>query len=314
MTTIAQDYPEYLEAPPRETMIAVGAPLPTSDVPAAIVYDLPAQDYFAAEGLSFHGALKLLKTPAHYRFDVEHPKESTPDQIFGQVVHCGVLEPDRFSADVIAAPTDAPKRPTSVQINAKKPSPETLAAIAFWRDFNAAAEGKIVLPAAEYDRAIRCIQAVRAHPGAARLLAGATTEVSLFWRDAEFGIPCKARIDAMSCGGNIDLKTTNDAGPEGFGIMVARNSWNAQGAHYASGAEHVLNESPRFHALIAVEDEEPHAVAVYVLDVPSLLAGQHLMRIAAERYREARQSGKWKAYPDLIQTLHLPKWALRFDA
>ena len=48
--------------------------------------------------------------------------------------------------------------------------------------------------------------------------------------------------------------------------------------------------------------------------MPALRAGAHLANIALARYADALAAGAWPGYPDAIQVLHLPRYALRFDA
>lgn len=261
--------------------------------------DLPAEAYHACEALSASGAKKLLQSPAHYKLWRDEPSAPTPQMQFGTAVHAGVLEPDTFAAAVVAAP----------EINKR-----TKAGAEEWAAFVAANAGRIALSAEDYARCLRCVAAVRAHPAATALLTGAEVELSLFWRDAKLGVPCKARYDARNHGGIVDLKTTQDASPEGFARQIASLRYHLQAAHYFSGAEHVCNETPRFFAFIAVESEPPHAVACYALPGAAILAGAHLAGIAAERYARALAAGAWPGYAETIETIHLPRWAMSFAA
>lgn len=259
---------------------------------------LAAERYHAHEAMSASGAKKILRSPAHYRLMRTKPSPPTAAMEFGTVVHCGVLEPDLLSSVVCIAP-DVNKR-----TNAGK------AEFAAFQEANA---GRIVMSLDDYDRAMRCVDAVRAHPGAAKLLVGAEVEGSLFWRDARFDVPCKVRYDARNHGGLVDLKTTEDASPDEFARTIVNFKYHVQGAHYVSGAEHVLNESPKFFAFIAVEKEEPHGVACYALPGNAILAGAYLMNKALERYQQALAAGAWAGYPDTIESIQLPRYALRFD-
>lgn len=275
--------------------------------------DMPAELYHEVEAMSASGEKKMLKSPQHYKLMRDTPNEPTAAMEFGTAVHCGVLEPDSFAQRVICPPRDAPRKPTSAQINAKKPSPESLDAIAYWQAFNRECIGKIVLSAEDHARALACIAAVRAHPAAMALLDGGERELSLFWNDGRYGVPCKCRDDIFSHGGVTDLKTCQDASPDGFGRQIASLQYHLAAAHYISGHEHVIGESPRFYCFIAVESEPPHAVATYALGGASVLAGKHLADIALGRYAEALQRGEWPGYPSTIEVLDVPRWALKFN-
>jgi hypothetical protein len=267
---------------------------------SGIVRDLPAPAYHAADGMSAGGVKAILRSAAHFRESRLHPSKPTPAQVFGTAVHDGVLEPDTFAQRVVVAP-DVNKR-----TNAGK---DELAA------FNAAHPGAIVLSPDDFARVRRCVDAVRAHDGAAYLLNGAEREVSLFWRDKQFDVPCRCRYDAFHFARmeTADIKTTTDASPEAFARSAATFSYHVQAAHYLSGAEHVVDETPRVFAFICVESEPPHAVAVYAMDAAAILAGQALANRALERYAAARAADAWPSYPVTIQTLALPRWALTLN-
>lgn len=260
--------------------------------------DMPAAVYHQVEAMSAGGAKKILRSPQHYRLMRTTPNEPTSAMEFGTVVHAGVLEPDTFHRVVAVAP-DCDKR--------------TKDGKAEWAQFAFDNAGRIILKADELARAQRCIDAVRAHPAASRLLDGGRSEVSLFWNDGKYKVPCKCRWDKLNCGGGMDLKTTLDASPEGFARQIASLQYHVAAAHYISGHEHVLNESPEFFAFIAVESEPPHAVACYVLPANAILAGMHQINIAYSRYAEALSAGTWPGYPPTIEAIQIPRWALRFD-
>ena len=261
--------------------------------------DLPAGLYHKHEALSASGAKKLLRSPAHYLLMRTQPSVPTEAMRFGTAVHAAVLEPDTFADAVVQAP----------DINRR-----TTAGRAEHEAFQQANAGKVVLSADDMMRVYRCVNAVHMHPAASKLLTGGEVEGSLFWVDGEYRIPCKARFDKFNHGGMVDLKTCQDASQDGFGRAAASLLYHVQNAHYIEGAEAVLNETPRFFSFVCVEVEPPHCVAVYVLPTAAVLAGRHLLRIAMERYAECSASGKWEGYPDTIEMLDFPKWALRFGA
>lgn len=146
------------------------------------------------------------------------------------------------------------------------------------------------------------------------MLDGAEVEKSLFWMDGQYNVPCKARYDAWQSGIIIDLKTTTDASRDEFARTIANYTYHAQAAMYCSGAEHALDRSPDAFVFIAVESEPPHAVACYQLPNAAILAGMHLVSRAQARYAEVLASGKWTGYPETIEVIELPRYAMRFAA
>lgn len=261
--------------------------------------DMPDSVYHEVEAMSAHGAKKMIRSPRHFRLMRDKPTESTKVQLFGRAVHVGVLESEHFAKRVLCAP----------EVNARTKDGKAE------RDaFIASHPGATILDAEAYKRAQDCIAAVLEHPMARELLNGARTEQSLFWHDGEYGCPCKTRIDVI--GNDVviaDLKTTDDASPDAFARQAAKNLYHMQAAFNNAGHEAVLDSSMSLFAFIAVESEPPHAVACYMLPPHAVLAGQHLMNIALERYAVALKAGEWAGYPEELYALPFPRYALTFN-
>ena len=281
----------------RDSAVAQDPPRERPPFVPGVFDDMPGETYFATEAMSQSGAKKMLQSPQHYRLERDTAGEPTQGMQQGTAVHLAVLEPDEFTRRVLELPE------VNKRTNAGK---DELAS------FKAAHPGALFLSAADYANALACRDAIHAHRGAAYLIHGGQFESSMFWNDAQFGVPCKARMDVLNHGGIIDLKKTQNASPEDFAKSMANYAYHVQAAHYISGHEHLLNESPRFFAIVAVEWEPPHAVACYVIGQASVMAGRHLMDKALARYRDALQSGTWPGYSDQITTLDVPAWARRF--
>ena len=140
-----------------------------------------------------------------------------------------------------------------------------------------------------------------------------------------------------------DLKTTEDASPEGFAKSIANWRYDVQHAYYMDGTRLALEQGkcnppqegkaelsvywtdpvtgvlcrcrpdfwrgyPKHFAFIAVEKKPPYAVGVYVLDSEGVDIGraqyQHDLRV----YAECLRTGEWPGYGDKIQTISLPAW------
>lgn len=274
------------------------ADLPVSTFMPGVFDGMPSEQYFAVEAMSQSGAKKIRQSPLHYIVDRQTKKEPTPAMIIGTALHDRVLEPEAFDARVVCAP---------------KFDRRTKEGKAGAEAFESENASRICLKPDDYDMVLRCGDAIFAHPAARELLAGALVEQSMFWIDARYKVPCKARVDARNHGLLIDVKSCADASPEGFAKQIADFEYHAQGAHYISGNEHLLDASPDGFVFIAVEKEPPRAVGVYLLPGEGVLAGAHLMDIALSRYAEALANGEFRGYADTIEQIRLPRWALRFD-
>ena len=100
----------------------------------------------------------------------------------------------------------------------------------------------------------------------------------------------------------MDLKTTRDASPDGFGKSIANYRYHVQSAHYRDGFQ-----AGRF-VWVAVEIDPPYAVAVYI-DGDEIHARGDGERLSDLRlYAECKASDKWPGYPDEVQNISLPRW------
>ena len=257
---------------------------------------VPAADYHALDALSSTGIKKLQRSPAHFVVERTKAKRPTDAMRIGTAVHTLILEPER-SGEVIEMP----------EFNAR--SSTERAARDAWLAAHAGAQA---FDAETITRIRAAVAAVRAHPAASALLSDGVAERSVFWRDAKEDVPCKARYDwHRADGGIVDVKTTADASPEAFSRSIATFGYHISAAHYWTGAEHVLGASPAFWAFVAVEVEPPYGVACYVLDAASLRAGMTLCARAYRTYRECIESGRWPGYPETVESISAPRWALR---
>lgn len=270
---------------------------------AAVTYDMPAREYHALEAMSASSVGRLLRSPAHYQQWLNEQRKQTDAMLLGELVHMGVLEPQRFK-DKVYVWEKPLERSTAAD---KKAREEEHAA--------AAMAGNVVVEKAMFNTAIRVIHAVMAHPRAAALINGARTEVTMLWEDPKFTIPCKARLDVLQTSGALagviaDLKTTSDASPDAFARSAASYLYHAQAAMYWLAHEVCLNKSPQAFCWIAAETEPPFGVAVYVIEQPALLCGMAHVNEAMRRFADARKTGTWSQYPEDIAPLRFPKWAL----
>ena len=92
---------------------------------------------------------------------------------------------------------------------------------------------------------------------------------------------------------------------------VGQFQYHVSAAHYWSGCEHLFHASPAFWAFVFVETEPPFGVACYVLDAASLRAGMTLCARAYRSFRQCIESGRWPGYPETVESISAPRWALR---
>lgn len=181
-------------------------------------------------------------------------------------------------------------------------------------------EGYNVLTVAQYDQLLAMRDAVMAHPGASALLAApGVAEASVYATDPDTGKLIRCRPDKLRYDGIVvDVKTTEDASPEGFAKSLANWRYHVQDPWYmhvlrlAYDAGHLPPQfaAPKAFVFLAVEKAAPHAVAVYVLDAESRAIGQSQLRKNLDTLAECERTGVWPGYGDGIQQLGVPQYYL----
>jgi len=252
------------------------------------IYDGVSNRGYHADSALGSTSLKTLatRTPAHYQYDLKHPKSSAAFDL-GTAAHSLILEQDESGIVVI-------------DVDAKRGK--------VWTDpANAAeAEGKIALTSKEWAQVLAMRDAVMAHPFARGLFTGHKAEQSVFWE--EDGLILKCRPDAWQPGTLVDLKTARDANPNEFGKTAHEYGYHQSAAHYIDGVKAATGEELPFH-FVLVEKTAPYLVSVVELDIEAINIGRQLNDRAKRIYRECLETNTWPGYPaaDLIS---LPMWAI----
>lgn len=180
--------------------------------------------------------------------------------------------------------------------------------LAEWTENN---PGRIVLSPEVWDQLHAMRDAVHNHPAAHALLTSVPGEAekSVYWIDPTTGVLCRCRPDWWRDDYVlVDVKTTDDASPEGFAKSMANWRYDVQAPYYMDGVKLATGRDVKAFVFIAVEKKPPYAVGVYVLDSASLELGraqyQHDLRV----YAECLANDNWPGYGDKIQTINMPAW------
>lgn len=274
-------------------------------------------EYHSGAGISKSGLTLVGKSPLHYwsaYIDPDREKrEETPAMKLGTAIHSAVLEPDLFASDYVVVPSDAPRKPTSVQLNAKKPSDDTIAAIEWWQGFNSQNADRTIISGDDYQTCTAIQRQVRRHPAAIALLGTGEAETSVYWQDEETGVLCKCRPDWMNYQANVivDVKSAEDASPAAFQRSISNYEYHVQAAWYLDGVKAATGHAPKAFIFAVFEKSRPHASAFYYADQDMLEIGRKIYRERLAIYAQCLASNRWPGYPDLLQAISLPVWALK---
>lgn len=280
-----------------------------------IYNNISNNDYHSGEGVSKTQLDKIAVSPAHYMQHKKEARKQTGAFSIGTEAHRLILQPEE-KKEYILKP--------SISRRSKADREE-------WKSFfcENGADGESIInnPAADWDslfckstgifllnaEEIEIIKEMRdsvmSHPSASQLLAKGVAEQSAYWIDEETGLLCRCRPDWQNGPVLVDLKTTKDASPRGFGRSAASLRYHVQSAFYGDGVNAAGGTATDF-AFIAVEKDPPYAVAVYVAEPEHNIKGRELYRKDLATLKESLDSCIFKGYGDDPMPLELPVWAL----
>lgn len=281
--------------------------------PLGLYYGMPFDEYHAVDAVSASGLRVFARSPWHYRN--RKPITPTLPMLRGTLAHCALLEPDAMAQRYVVTPDDAPRRPTAAQWNAAKSSPASEAAKEWWREWEHKASGREIISAEDWSLCQAQLQAIQSVPELRALLATGDGEVSIFWADPDTRLYCKARLDWLQIDGKtariLELKSTADESPSGFGRTAARMKYELQRAHYIDAVKYGARLKVESFTFAAVTSAAPVLAVPY--DLTDEMKSQadderaeHLQRLAW-----CQQSNAWPAYGDGVQLLDYPAYAKR---
>lgn len=262
--------------------------------------EMTNDEYHAGPGISKSHLDKIAKSPRHYWEAYINPErerqEPTAAMILGTAIHTAVLEPDTWASRYAQAPEDINRR--------TKEGKER------WAAFENENAGKVILDAEDWQAVLRVRDAVHTHPVAGPLLRGGVSEQTVYATCPETGDLIKCRCDYLldERGMIVDLKSTEDASPAGFGKSVANFRYHLQPPWYQDVFRQAFGEAPPFWVFVAVEKSRPHAIGVYYVDPDMVASARSEARALHRRIVACREAGVWPDYGAEAQPLTLPRW------
>lgn len=314
------------------------AVLPTTGVHT----ELDFESYQSTEACSYSRLKLLQRSPAHLRWELDHPTPPSPAMILGSAVDCLVLEPARFNErfDVsrqCSGITKKHERCTKNGVFRMKPNcfphdegkpaeiPEWYCSIhADPLDFPDLFDPITVLSKEDSDLAYNIAKAVKNHSTAGPLIDACDPQVSIVWDEIlesaplGFGHPankllsCKSRLDGLCepMGLIIDLKTTTDATPEAFTRQLFNLGYHLQAAMYLRACKaHGIEVED--YVIIAAEKDPPNSVACYRLRDSAIAVGDREITRLMDVYHHCLKTNTWPSYPEQVTDIGLPDWVER---
>jgi hypothetical protein len=285
-------------------------------------------DYHAHPAVSSSQIKTMWRSALHFwaeYIDPEREEEETSNDAYslGSLVHTLFLEPHLFESEYLVLPENAPSRPTSAQLNAKKPSEDSVAKIAWWAEFDEKLAGRTLITADQLKAARRMVKQANLHPFASGTMQEyaeqSRVEVSIFFEDPDTGVECRIRPDwclppceKFPNGLILDLKTTDDARSEAFARSCTKFGYDISSAMYVDGfQQYFQTEAPPNFLFLVVEKDPPHATACYYAGPTMLDVGRHKLSKCLAELAKCQHTQVWPGYSPLIAPIELPAWAAK---
>lgn len=282
------------------------------DIPAGVYDGVPEELYHGHKhSLSSSGARKLLppSCPALFRHEQDHGRP--PKRVFdlGHAAHNRVLG---VGADLVVVQK-------TNKDGSKEPAADYRTTSAGEHRDEIRAQGKVPILAAELEVVDAMAAAIREHPVTRVLFdpeLGGQPEQSLFWRDPEFDVLRRARLDWMPttrADGRLivpDYKSTASAEPRAIAKSLSNYGYACQDAWYRDLLIGLgVAESPAF-VFVFQEKTPPFLITVAEIDAPSLRVGRKKNAQALDVYAECTATGVWPPYSTEVELISLPRWEL----
>jgi exodeoxyribonuclease VIII len=247
--------------------------------------------------ISASGLKLIAKSPRHYwnrYLNPDYEDATTPAMAFGNVVHTLMLEPHTFNERYAISP------------DVNRTTKEGKAAYAAFMEAN---EGKEFISSKDFATATAMIEQAKLNPIITDLLD--LSEKEAMHTFEVLGVQCKMKADAINVidGCIIDIKTCQDASPDGFGRDAYNLGYLLQAAFYLDGYYLATGTNIKRFIFIAMEKSAPYIAAIYELTPEQIELGRQQYLAALQTYKNCLAANKWHAYGDNIQPLTLPNWA-----
>lgn len=258
--------------------------------------DLSNEDYHLdpvpGGSLSASGAKTILKAPARFRYEQQHPVYKNVFD-FGSVAHALALGDDTVNIVRLDFPDRRTKDYKTAEAEAR-----ALGSVPILRKDYAVIEDMVI--------------ALQDNTDAMDLLTiPGKPEQSAFWQDERTGIWRRARFDRLPNSDApvfviVDYKTAASADPDDFARTVASYGYHMQAAWYCDAARALdLNPDPAFAFVVQEKDPPYIATVIQLVESATDLASQQNAK-AIDRYIECKRTDTWPGYASGVTHIELP--------
>jgi hypothetical protein len=270
-----------------------------ANMPNKIYHDL--RKYFSSTLLKFMYAT----SPRHFKAKyIDGERElTTPsrEMLLGSCVHALYLTPDIFNDEFLVMP--------NVDGRTKDGKSAKFAALEILG-------GRALLTEDIKVDADMIVESLQADAKCRHLMDGAYSELAFFWKCPYSGLLMKSKVDALTSGHLIELKTSKSVKPEVFERHAYNMNYDLSLAHYLQGVRILLgDEYAREQYFICAETEAPFVTQAYKASDDFVSVGHEKWMCAVNRLDAGLSANVWPGYVDEIleeyPMLSAPKWAIK---
>lgn len=256
----------------------------------------PMSEYQRFKAMNSGSIVNMSRSAHEYKYFKDNPKEATPQMELGRMLHYYLLEPDKFNELYVVPPKseDYPRAMRTVEeikakckefglkVSGKKEDLkarllEKDSTLQFWDDVLADYVGsaKRAITESELNLLIGLVSSIVKHNRIKKILAQGIPEMSGYWLDTKWKIPCKMRADWLTEKGYIvDLKTTTEGHRHAWEKKMVKFRYDIQAAWYCRGFEQIKGYPPKGFIHIVVETKPPFNVYCYFANPTVLECGR----------------------------------------
>lgn len=252
-------------------------------------------DYASWDAVRHSTLAQARYSPAHMRMQELAGKaneKGSKAMMIGSATHAAIFEPDLFASQYFRVPSARGVARTRALARA-------------------AAAGKATLTESDYDMISKLAEAVRARVGPLLSIAARENEVCYVWRDAETGLLCKARADALIDRRTIlDLKTAREGGADAFRRSMWKYGYDIQAAMYLDGLSQLTGRDAEITFIVVekhrglLELDPSACVSTHPLSSDTLESAKAKYRAYLRTYADCKAADLWPGHKD--ETIELP--------
>ena len=269
-------------------------------LPPGIHYGITREQYVADTGYNQSSLKAFAKanSPAHYKYDSEHPTLQDKDYIrIGNFVDCSVFHAGEIAKRFVIWPDDRRGKE--------------------WTVFKEANADRTILTEAEHERALGTVNAILKNEDANRSITCSKHHIVVIANHPLFGYRLKAELDMLppiESEWLFDLKTAEDASAEVFNKQAFAIGYDIQACWYMD----ILSFLPEpitmnnFGFIIA-ETNPPHGVKTrfFKKDSKEIENARKKINLWLPQYHDCMINNKWPSYTPAWEEIVFAPWMLR---